>query len=66
MKRHIKVFNWRESLIYLLLYLIRSKVPAYLKEIKGLEYKPLSELKEYQHNKLKKLLIHAYLNVPYY
>ena len=58
--------NWRKPLIFGLLHLTRSKIPRYLKEIERLQYKPEEEIREHQENKLNKLLLHAYRNVPYY
>ena len=58
--------NWRKPLIFAGLYLTGSKIPKYLKEIKRIEKLPQEEIKKYQEEKLKKLLLHAYCNVPYY
>jgi len=58
--------NWRKTVIYGLLYLTGSKIPKYLREIEELQYKPQEEIKKYQEEKLKRLLLHAYENVPYY
>lgn len=58
--------NWRKPLIFAGLYLTGSKIPEYLKEIEELQYKPQDEIRRYQKNKLKQLLLHAYENVPYY
>jgi len=52
--------------IYGLLYVTGSKIPKYLKEIKRIEKLSREELKRYQEEKLKKLLLHAWENVPYY
>ena len=60
------MINWRKPIIYALLYLSGSKVPQNLKEIKNLEKLSRKELEKYQEDKLKKLLLHAYHNVPYY
>jgi phenylacetate-CoA ligase len=60
------MINWRKPLIYVLLYLSGSKIPQNLKEIKSLENFSKKELKKYQEEKLKKLILHAYHNVPYY
>ena len=58
--------NWRKPIIYGLLYLSRNKIHRYLKEIKKVEKLSKGEIKEYQETKLKKLLLHAYKNIPYY
>ena len=58
--------NWRKSVIYALLYISGSKIPKYLKEIKRIEKLPAEKIMEYQNEKLKKLLLHSYENVPYY
>lgn len=58
--------NWRKTLIFAGLYLTGSKIPKYLKEIEDLQYKTQDEIRRYQEEKLKKLLSHAYENVPYY
>ena len=60
------MINWRKPIIYALLYLSGSKIPQNLKEIKDLEKLSRKELKKYQEDKLKKLLLHVYHNVPYY
>ena len=60
------MINWRKPIIYALLYLSGSKIPQNLKEIKNLEKISRKELEKYQEDKLKKLLLHAYKNVPYY
>ena len=62
----MKNINWRKPLIYVLLYASGSKIPQYLREIKSLEKLSAAEIKKYQEEKLKKLLLHAYQNVPYY
>ena len=58
--------NWRKPVIYALLHLTGSKIPANLKCIKSLERLSQEELKIFQDNKLKELLLHSYKNVPYY
>jgi phenylacetate-CoA ligase len=58
--------NWRKPLIFAGFYLTGSKIPEYLKEIEELQYKTRDEIKRYQEEKLKRLLLHAYENVPYY
>lgn len=58
--------NWRKPLIFGLLHVTGSKIPQYLKEIEQLQYKPQDEIRRHQEEKLNKLLLHAYENVPYY
>ena len=58
--------NWRKPLINSLLYVSGSKIPENLKQIGKYEYAGRQELEEMRQNKLRKLLIHAYENVPYY
>lgn len=58
--------NLRKPIIYLLLYLSGSKIPQNLKEIKRIEKFSEEEIKRYQEEKLKNLLLYAYNNVPYY
>lgn len=58
--------NWRKPLINFLLYLSGSKIPENLKQIRKYEFAGRRELEEMRQNKLRKLLIHAYENVPYY
>ncbi len=59
-------FNWRKPLIYSLFYLTNREVYNWIKEIKRLEKMSKNEIEEYQKDKLKKLLLHAWQNVPYY
>jgi len=68
LREHIGGFmmNWRKPVIYGLLYLSGSKIPKYFKEIKKMEKFSLKEKEEYQEEKLKKLLLHAWKNIPYY
>lgn len=60
------MFNWRKPIIFSLLYLSGSKIPQNLNLIKKLDKLSLEEKKKYQDEKLKKILLHAYNNVPYY
>lgn len=60
------MINWRKPVIYSLLYLSGSKIPKYLEEIKRVDSMSDKEKKKYQEDKLKKLLLHSYENVPYY
>lgn len=58
--------NWGKPIIYLLLTLSGSNVLKNLKEIEKINLLSLEDKQEYQKNKLKVLLLHAYNNVPYY
>lgn len=58
--------NWRKPLIYLSLYLMWSKIPKNLKEILKLNKVSERELKKYQEEKLKKIILHCWKSVPYY
>jgi phenylacetate-CoA ligase len=49
-----------------MLYGTRSKIPAYIKEIECVDKLPLKQKKKHQKEKLRKILLHAYENVPYY
>ncbi len=66
--RNIRVFtmNWRKPIIFVLLSLSRSRIPRYLKKIKELDRYSGEKIKKYQEKKLKKMLLHASKNVPYY
>lgn len=58
--------NWRKPLILAGLYLTGSNIPNYLEEIERISKLPQVEIITYQEEKLRKLLLHAYHNVPYY
>jgi len=58
--------NFRKLIIFAGLYLTGSKIPGYLKEFERIDKLPLDEIRKYQDEKTKKLLLHAYNNVPYY
>ena len=60
------MINWRKPTIFALLYLSGSKIPRNLKIIQKLAKSSKREIKKYQEEKLKKILLHAYKNVPYY
>jgi phenylacetate-CoA ligase len=60
------MINWRKPVIFALLYLTGSKIPKYLKEIKKIDKFSLEEKEQYQKDKLEKILLHAWKNVPYY
>ncbi len=56
----------RKAVIDAMFYLSGSGIPRNLKEIKRYEYASNQELRALTEEKLTKLLIHAYENVPYY
>jgi len=58
--------NWRKPIIYTLLYASGSKIPRNLKEIRRVEKLSKEEIQKYQEAKLKKLILYAYDNFPYY
>jgi phenylacetate-CoA ligase len=58
--------NWRKPLIYGLLYLTGSRIPSNLKEIEKVSRFSLKQKEDYQKKKLRKLLLYAYKNIPYY
>lgn len=60
------MINWRKYFIITLLKLSWQKSYDYFKLIKKIEKLSISEKKEIQNNKLKKILLHSYKNVPYY
>ena len=53
-------------IILSLLYLSRSRIPNHIKEINRVNGYSPKEIENYQKQKLKTLLLHAYENVPYY
>ncbi|MGI6775825.1 MAG: phenylacetate--CoA ligase family protein [Patescibacteria group bacterium] len=60
------MINYRKPIIYSALYLSGSKIPQYFKEIKRIERFSDKEIKFYQEEKLKLVLLYAWKNVPYY
>ena len=58
--------NWRKPLIYCLLRASGNKIPKILKEIESFEYAGADVIREMTDRKLKRILLHAYTNVPYY
>lgn len=60
------MINWRKPIIGLLLHL--DGYPAFrnYKFLKSIEYKSPEQLQQLQEQKLVRLLLHAYENVPYY
>ena len=57
---------YRKYLILALLFLSGRRIGQYLKEIQLLEKASADEIKQYTEQKLKKLLLYASRNVPYY
>ncbi|MFA5075829.1 MAG: hypothetical protein WC480_00200 [Patescibacteria group bacterium] len=60
------MFNWRRPIIYFLFYLSGSKIPANLRLLHGFEKMSGAKQQQYQQDKLKEILLHAYNHVPYY
>jgi len=58
--------NWRNKCILTGLCLSRSAIPENLQEIRKIGELSSEEINKYQEIKLKNILMHAYLNVPYY
>lgn len=58
--------NWRKPIIFILLYLSKSKIPRNLKKIGKISKLSKEKAQKYQEFKLKKLLLYAWKNVPYY
>jgi len=58
--------NWRKPVIYTLLYADRSRIPSILKQIKHEEFLSRGELHKLQEQRLIRLLLRSYNNVPYY
>ncbi|MDA3855132.1 MAG: hypothetical protein PF569_02650 [Candidatus Woesearchaeota archaeon] len=56
----------RKKITNAMLYLGYRKIYQNITEIKRISKLTQEEINEYQEEKLKKLLIHSYLNVPYY
>jgi phenylacetate-CoA ligase len=60
------MMNWRKPLIGLALRLTGRPVFRYLEYLKSVEYESPQRLRQLQDEKLEKLLLHAYEQVPYY
>jgi len=60
------MMNWRKPIIFALLTATGSKIPLILKEIERINNSSKKEIEEYQKNKLERILLHAWRNVPYY
>jgi len=60
------MFNWRKGLIAAAFYIGGYPAFRYLKTLKSVEYKSPEELLQLQNEKLERLLLHTYENVPYY
>jgi len=58
--------NWRKPLIYTLLHLSGGQIPRCLKQMRDLEHGNAEQLDAHRDEKLTRLLLHAYENVPYY
>lgn len=60
------MINWRKPAIFFLLYATGSKIPRYIKEVTRISQFSDEEKGAYQDAQLKKLLLHAHKEVPYY
>jgi phenylacetate-CoA ligase len=60
------MLNWRKPLIGLALNLTGRPVFKCFRYLKSIEYETSERLRQLQDEKLEKLLLHAYSNVPYY
>ncbi|MBU0707876.1 phenylacetate--CoA ligase family protein [Patescibacteria group bacterium] len=60
------MLNWRKPVINTLLKVTGSTVPAKVDFIKSIEYLPREQIELIQKKNLKKLLLHAGKNCPYY
>ncbi len=60
------MYSWRKLVIYTLFNLTGNKIPVYLKMIKKYDKLSIEEINKIQKDKLKKILLHAYINIPYY
>jgi len=58
--------NWRGPLIRFLLYASGNRIGEYLRQIEEYEYASRDKIAELTSSKLRRLLLHAYNNVPYY
>lgn len=58
--------NWRKPVIICLLRLTGSEIPKALQFIESIDYKSGADVKRMQRDRLGRLLLHAYSNVPYY
>jgi len=60
------MLNWRKGIISGLFFLTKNNVPKYLTDICALDNSGYETILKHQMNDLKILLLHSYLNVPYY
>ncbi len=60
------MINWRKPIIDIALRLDGYPTFRYLRFLKSVEFNSTEQLKKLQNEKLERLLLHAYENVPYY
>lgn len=60
------MFNWRIVLLRMTAHILGRKMFKHLEFLKKIEYETPETFARYQEEKLSKLLIHSYTNVPYY
>jgi len=60
------MINWRKPIIGMALRLSGRPAFKYFRYLRSLEYKTPEELQKLQDERIEKLLLHAYKNVPYY
>jgi len=60
------MINWRKPFIDIALRLDGYPAFTYFKFLKSIEFNSTEQLQQLQNEKLKRLLLHAYENVPYY
>jgi len=60
------MINWRKPIFAMALRLSGRPAFKYFRYLQSVEYKTPEELQELQDERLRRLLMHAYKNVPYY
>ena len=60
------MFNWRKGVLNAIYFLAGNATLRNLRHIKSVEFQSREKLKQLQDEKLRRLLLHAYKNVPYY
>ena len=60
------MINWRKGILNLVYFLAGNATLRNLRYIKSVEFQSREKLKQLQDDRLRRLLLHAYRNVPYY
>lgn len=60
------MFNWRKGVLNTIYFLAGNATLRNLRYIKSIEFQSQEKLKQLQDERLCRLLLHAYRNVPYY